>query len=942
MAALRILCWLARGPFQEILRKVLIDQLQGSDKRSKLGVVLLLDHLLNQTPTGPSAIVGIQEVDENQEGFFSTNAAVLLISALSSIARRDSKLTDDGGVQPTTLTTTAVTVALHISRKMITAKEKDLSEVRVIGVVQELIPMVKQVQQWYHSHHALLCAGLEEVVNLLEGCTKASIASHTSIEVWWPWVSRYLDPRNLTLSRNAIQRHIEKLFAKENDELLDAHYRLVCCALFLGYRDECFWLKIHDWKATDGIGVDKAFLRLIEAVINSPGPGHPAAFSMLKTFIERSGDSQLTLESVLSHFLTLLDEDDAISEAAINFIADHFSLLPDEILHHTMKRLDSEELLQQKNAMRLLERIFRFISTTLSAEMKNSLQERLFDRMGSERVELRNLAARLLAHFDPLDTFSKLSIRLVSPDAALRASAGSAITLMLNEHSRNAEGILSLLDLLRNLSKLENSTLTNPGSTPPSNPGQIFGIERLFDLIRKWTDSVPDQLWSSLVKPLLRKSYAFPKDTILIRFWNTISEALGRNPDAVDAVISEITNTLISQPNLALLTNDEAYSRLTKEMLDSNSEESSLEMQALLFLRLHPLLVLKTLPGHCFEQVALSSSFGSQIRERCSEDLEFPQIRTIAMEILSRVPESIRLIADQLDTLCNALQKDFLNTKQWVFGFCQWLIQTFNRKHSLDKQETGIVQQVISSYFKTLLQWKSTDENLHKLQLGCMDTLSLTLMLSGTELLKTTCSIVEIDDEQIEPIFEFTLHFILRNLSLHENEEQMSTCMANVIVMTVKRLSNQPLGTTGPAAKVDFDKDRLKAFADRTIATLMSTVSMAADEPKHTIAGAACLQALFHYSYLIPEHINRGALIELAVMGIRSSELQLRVGSLKLLMSLLAASATEQVVDYTLSPVVVQQIREGIHALRGSEDVGAGGQELTILMDKLERILDSH
>ncbi|KAK9766404.1 hypothetical protein K7432_004541 [Basidiobolus ranarum] len=971
--------------------------------------------------------VGIQEITDSQEDFFSVGASTLFISALVTIMQKDSKLEVDGAITATTLTTTAATIALHISRRIIAsssltvsddiatnAKEHGSSQseslkFEVITIVQESIRIVKQLKEWYRSHSTFLQEGLEEVVNILERCFKIWTSSDASVEVilteykvWWPWFSLFLDPRNLHLSERSIQKHIGKLFDKETSQKLDAHYRLVCCALFFGYRDDLFWSKLPSYRVVDGsetVGLDKAFLTLIEAVINDKAHhGHGIAFSMLKRFIDQSNNSQLMLESILSNLLAMLNEDDAISSAAIGFLADCFSSYPDmsnEIIHHVMKRMGSRDIVQKKNAMHLLEKIFRSnyggFLTGQTLEIRDALREQLFDRMTDEQITLRNIASRLLSYYDPLDTFSRISKRLISPDAITRSSAEAALISMLNEHNRNAEGVLSLLDLLRSLSKATHSA--NAKLLPlPSNPGEIHSIraaisnqddgqatqkqiERLFDLIKKWTQLIPDQLWSDLVKPLLRKSYSFPKDTILVRFWNTVSEGIGRNPLSVDMLLSELTKILISQP------------RLTQEMLDSNSEESSLEMQTILFLRLHPLLILKTLPLHCFEQITLKEtgqfptllfclatplkaelqdpesvegndvddyirSFASQMYERCNGDLEFPQIRTMALEILARIPESIFVISNKLNGLCEATSNDYLNIKHWIFGYCQWFIQTFNdqrRQATFGQQEIKIIQQVVSTSFSKLLSWKSADENLYKLQLGCIDTLSLMLVLCGTEVLKHPSPIVEIEDECVdikESIFEFTLNFVLLNLSSFEdsNEQdytqtQISTCMANVIVMTIKRLSNQPLGGTKQAVNIDFEKQILKAFGDRTIPTLMNTVHVAIEHSEFATSGAACFQALFHYSYLIPEYINHEKLIDLSIKGIFSTNSQLCVGSLKLLMSLLAAS---QGTSYTLSPVTLNQLRQGISALHRSIDEQApNAQELYVLIDKLENILDN-
>ncbi|RUS28652.1 hypothetical protein BC938DRAFT_481630 [Jimgerdemannia flammicorona] len=110
------------------------------------------------------------------------------------------------------------------------------------------------------------------------------------------------------------------------------------------------------------------------------------------------------------------------------------------------------------------------------------------------------------------------------------------------------------------------------------------------------TSQTPPQTWPLLVPTLITKTYASPSDPTLIRFWSTVAPWLAKSEEGMKRVVGQV---------LVLM---EIQGRLTEELLDTKFDDSALAVQSLLFARLCPLLILKTIPSEAFDEVLTLST----------------------------------------------------------------------------------------------------------------------------------------------------------------------------------------------------------------------------------------------------------------------------------------------------------------------------------------------
>eukprot|EP00658_Telonema_sp_P-2_P034449 TRINITY_DN25158_c0_g1_i4.p1 TRINITY_DN25158_c0_g1~~TRINITY_DN25158_c0_g1_i4.p1 ORF type:complete len:378 (-),score=84.11 TRINITY_DN25158_c0_g1_i4:216-1349(-) len=165
---------------------------------------------------------------------------------------------------------------------------------------------------------------------------------------------------------------------------------------------------------------------------------------------------------------------------------------------------------------------------------------------------------------------------------------------------------------------------------------------------------------------------------------------------------------------------------LSMETLHDDSSSSTVELKALLFDRLAPMLVLKVIAVSEFGAVDDKSDLFRHLLARTSEALEFDQVRRVAAEILGRVPPRVSCKCLKLEMQrVDLLDPDGAAVFKAMLLACCHL--SMNHGQAILDWIPDIADLVLST-----LSLASTDQlpsGGSKLQLACIDTLAMFLQV---------------------------------------------------------------------------------------------------------------------------------------------------------------------------------------------------------------------
>ncbi|RUP46218.1 hypothetical protein BC936DRAFT_147202, partial [Jimgerdemannia flammicorona] len=826
------------------------------------------------------------------------------------------------------------------------------------------------------------------------------------------------------------------------------------------------------------------------------------------------------MRAFVEPLMGMLEEDGAVEEAdeskkknqgvltegVAGLVAGYAKEFPDEILGPVFAMMDSKSGKQRRNALRVVSEVVRLNEEMFAGgegsedmqRLRDVLEHHLLARLHDDDIHLRKAAAWLFANLNTARIVPKLASRLTDPDARVRSTAEVGLIETLLRSRWGLDAVVAFLEYIRNFQanphqqnplsrgfatpskKAGDARRSHPGSITltsdtsgsiPKSPADIvYGgwrseevtrsgsnetvdtanvqshTDRLFRIIAKWAERTPPQTWPLLVPTLITKTYASPSDPTLIRFWSTVAPWLAKSEEGMKRVVGQV---------LVLM---EIQGRLTEELLDTKFDDSALAVQSLLFARLCPLLILKTIPSEAFDEVLTLSTeqmlmvgdfwngqedskhdsvelASSDVSERMLIELvrrsdhpvEFPQIRQLSLSLLPKLffLTSLPLIHRKLVMLVMSRAQDLVILKGWVFAFCSWVLELGQREDAIAAMRETDVQWIarnITEAVLVVMAWKGQEqggEELHKLQLGAIDSLSIILTVTAPKALtrasssstasvpSTTLSrrplIEEIDTTSTTPatvvkepssyLYSSLLTYVLSTLhppsAIRSSttlfpmppstspDPQLSIVMANVLVMTIKRLGAQPLGwasgsdqpkaVVGEEARSMTEKemDLFERFVEGVGARVVEVVNrvvMQDEEGAIKEAGkkgwgnlaAACLQVLFHIAYTFRADPSRVSgsfyedMLDTCINSINSANILTQIGSLKLLTTLLSLTSATAVsetsgintaVTNVLTPSKIARIRDGLEGLQRVGSV-AVSKEVGMLVERVLMVLD--
>jgi hypothetical protein len=329
-------------------------------------------------------------------------------------------------------------------------------------------------------------------------------------------------------------------------------------------------------------------------------------------------------EVLLSSLETMLDQDgDQISKTAVVLISDIARRNPANVLPSLFARLGGmnginsntandadgakKSLSRRRNALEVMAELFNANSDddgTINPFLCDSnvarlVVKHLVDRIEDEELSIRCRASSLFATLSPALVLPPLCARVVSASDKVRSAAESALNYVMTRHGDPIETMSTLIDCLRHHGESDGSSKNDQRildrvlrSAPVwvdnvgSNNGSTNGSSSSINSRRKVAS-----LQSELLLSLINKMFAAPDDVVLVRLMTSAMRANCVENSIV--VIKNIWSLLILKMS--------SQTSLNENILNQKLNGAE-HVQALLFARTSPLLVLRAMPVPIFQK----------------------------------------------------------------------------------------------------------------------------------------------------------------------------------------------------------------------------------------------------------------------------------------------------------------------------------------------------
>ncbi|KAL9331609.1 hypothetical protein ACSQ67_001219 [Phaseolus vulgaris] len=587
--------------------------------------------------------------------------------------------------------------------------------------------------------------------------------------------------------------------------------------------------------------------------------------------------------SVIPFLLHLLDERDGTARAVVMLIGEYCSMSKDDqCLMEVLKRLDSGNISQRRNAMDVISEVLHISSNSqslMSCSARKDIANKLLERLGDEEIMIREQASKLLPMIDP-SLYLPALVGLVYSSDETKSIASDSIIEVLKHHNQRIEVIFLFLDCLSNTS----ISLDLPQSN--GDKGSKFDTDRLLKLVPVWSKSVQD--WNLLIGPLVDKMFADPSNATTVKFLSYISENLA---NVADLVLHHVLLHVREQKQI-----DESFlSRWEQRTYSSDEFE---EMQQSLFEHLCPLLIIKILPLKTFNDLNSSIMYGhlskniipdaasrntdidcdcisAFLLNRAFSEFEFEDVRKLSAELCGRIHPQVRgweslyhcsmyAIREMIETvlLWPCLNADSVSKAQHGCIDCLALMicaelqakesittSMPDKTKAVGKEGKSVVSYVLNQFFNNKNERTSTPEFGDENSEFVAAAVSLSFRLCMGNVLISTCQ--KISESCKKPFAAQVLPFLLHSLEFETMSEIRAAC-TQVLFSAVYHLRSAVL----PYAS-DLLRSALKALRK--------------ESDKERIAGAKLIASLMASEDVILENIFVGLLEARSVLSTISS-----------------------------------------------------------------------
>lgn len=620
----------------------------------------------------------------------------------------------------------------------------------------------------------------------------------------------------------------------------------------------------------------------------------------------QSGDSfsdTMCMDVVIPSLLHLLDERDGAAKAVSVLLADYCSKnAGNSCLSEILQRLASGTTVQRLNSLDVISEVILMSKDSFPSHIPwKEIADCLLKCLDDEETCICKQTSELLKSIEPSFVLPNLVNLIYAPNGKVQSSATETLLGVLKHHKEDFDVICMLLTSLSNIQALDTAE-----SNGHSTEGLTFDSDRVLKLIPEWARSV--QNWNSLIGPLLDKMFLEPSNAIMVRFLSCISESLA---DTSDLVLPHVLSHMKKQNKV-----DASFiSRSdTKSSVDKTKSEKSL------FDHLCPLLILRLLPQRVFDDIDSSTIYGkflsgdsvndyqdikfedcqciaTFILERAFSKFEFEEVRKLSAELCGRLHPQV-LFPTVLLQLEKATEiQDSLKIKACLFSICTSLM--VRGWESLSHRVTPKIRKVLEN----ILLWPSVEDEISKVQHGCIDCLALMICAelqhlkssktSGGEKIRSTGK-----DTSGYSVLDYTIHCLIEDRSNCSSIPKLSTdiltcenplpipfrlCMANVIISACQK----------------NPESSKKTFARKALPPLIHSLKVISVPEVR----AACIQVLFSATYhlkstLLPVSSD---LLKLSLRFLEQGSEKEKLAGAKLMASLMASE-----------DVILENISEGL------------------------------
>ncbi|XP_010516375.1 PREDICTED: uncharacterized protein LOC104792046 isoform X2 [Camelina sativa] len=846
----------------------------------------------------------------------SVSAADCLLSISNALAKRDNTLANRP--KPSTISGSHPPVALisNISEKE--KKQSFLPEDSNIKAncilwnhLEELMRLVQCLFSWNRKTRPLHAKGLSQVLKWLEELkehhggspgeagTEASVGGCLLLSSCWKHYSVLLhmeDQKFSKISKELLEQYLSgiKYYSTSYPQgcsdtkiggIETQKFFLNCLCLLLG----CF-----EGKKFESI-LSEYGMKLVPCLLDQLRSNNEEisedVVAILKAVIfklqSQSGDGfsdTMCMDVVIPSLLHLLDERDGAAKAVSVLLADYCSKNADNsCLSEILQRLVSGTTVQRLNSMDVISEVILMSKDSFPSHIPwKEIVNCLLKCLGDEETYICKQTSELLKSIEPSFVLPDLVTLIYAPNG--KVSAAETLLGLLKHHKEDSDVICMLLTCLSNIQALDTSE-----SNGHSTEGSTFDSDRVLKLIPEWASTV--QNWGSLIKPFLDKMFMEPSNAIMVRFLSCISEYLA---DTSNMVLLHVLSHMKEQKKV-----DESF--ISRSVDKSKSEMS-------LFDHLCPLLILRLLPQRVFDDIDSSTIYGkfhsgdsvndyqdikfedcqciaAFILERAFSKFEYEEVRKLSAELCGRIHPQVLFPTVLLQLEMATELQDSIKIKACLFSICTSLV--VRGWESFSHSVTPKIRKVLEN----IMLWPSVEDEISKVQHGCIDCLALMISAElqhlkssktfGGEKIRRTGK-----DISGNSVLDYTIHCLIEDRSNCSSIPKMTTenltgesplpisfrlCMANVIISACQKIP----------------ESSKKTFALKALPPLIHSLKVIS-VPEVRVA---CIQVLFSAMYHLKSTLLpvSSELLKLSLRFLEHGSEKEKLAGAKLMASLMAS-----------------------------------------------------
>ncbi|KNC98126.1 hypothetical protein, variant [Spizellomyces punctatus DAOM BR117] len=840
--SIRIISFLFNGPFKVELVAVLMEVLETGSKRDALSVVL---------------------ATEGSDLLLRDVQAWTLVRGFLYRINNDRLVAEDNTVHHTKLTTGCLGCAFDLVKGAAQGLLVNDRMGEVLDIIEELVNSLLPFY-WAHGFGTEVLSAIVEIICALRSRSRNGEVTK-AISGLCISLASGLHPKLWSMSRTRYEAFLgAKLDEVPRSESVFEPIGVICCSLIQ-------WTESETLNILNETGLDERLRDMVAENLCDP-LAQPLLLALLRHFLPKH------ISALSRPILSMMDAE-VMASGAPRILATLATVNKEDVIEGFLDMIASG-----KNLLPVVDEI------TAMFAVRRGLVEQLVQRIRDDGVWTGDTCEYLISHLDLTYLIPKLCDVLNSPDDEIRSTAVRRIVTVLGQHKPRAEAVSAFVEYTRTTAR------TKPSATHriPKTPGEVGAptldkpdaqnnstdhLDALFSTLKMWGEICPPAYWPQILPILLRKLYAAPQDSIMVRVLSTLA-AFWTDPES----------------SLCALEIVAGWIRL--DTCTDASKRDYGEGEELVFLRLCPFLVLKILPIDAFSSIIVPSDYiyrqsltddalptaepqrpslehtGSIILNhllRCATmPSQYAQLRQLSLEILARFPIQKTCVIIPPLFMQAWEEGDIWLTKGWVYWLCH-VAGLWGRKIEGIILESGII---VARGVLTGFSADNTEEG-QKLHLSAIDFFAIIIALLATEQ-------PPLARQEKPNTFESVLNLVLDTLASPPNES-CQTAMANVLSKSFKNL---------------LSEDRRDA-ALWLGAMVWKTVLRVTSGTNGSVGVAASFQTLFHIVYVYTHGSHQkptdiaGILEDLAeacLHGLESPFDIVQMSALKLLAACVAVS----------------------------------------------------